>query len=146
MDIQSFLIGLQAGKNAGGDTGGDAGGGGTLHYMNKYVSGITNTWKYRVSIDFGFKPDLIVVLPYDMTTSSGQCAYAGCSTAFASAMGISTFSFYSYVRNNSSKGNSFSYPIDTNDENAPIFNADETGFNFGKSPSAGSAYVYAIGL
>ena len=27
MDIQSFLIGLQAGKNAGGDTGGDTGGG-----------------------------------------------------------------------------------------------------------------------
>ena len=119
----------------------EVGGGGGLKFKRQYVSGISSTWGYRVSVDFGFKPDILIILPCSMTVDK-NCAYWGCTQAFADAVGDNIFSGYSYV----TSYKTFGYPIDTNDANAPIYNADATGFNFGKTPSAGGAYVFAFGL
>jgi hypothetical protein len=150
MDILSFLIGYQAAQKAeGGGSGGSGGSGGTLKYFKKYVRTINGTWGERVSLDFGFTPGFILVVPNSMTISgSANFLFCGMTQSFAEAIGLDSPSgFYVYHYNNTTTQTSTgTWSIDKFDENMHIYNADSTGFNFGKKCARGSAYVIAFGL
>ena len=146
-DVLSFVMGQQAGKASGGSGGGSSGDGWAL---TKHFFGSTTmkggTSDERISVNIGFKPDLLIVLKNDNATTSNSFLYMGYSKRLANAVNMSTALS---ARNTSSKyilSKSMSF-IDDETSNSVIHKADETGFNLGSSwPYSGSYLVFAFGM
>lgn len=126
----------------------ESGGSGGLKYASKYVT-TTGVWGERVSAAFGFKPDIIVLAPASNLScaTTNKILYFGSSAKFAEAAGCSSFQHFWYIYSSKFTLTSVGTPIDvTDDQNAPIYAADETGFNIGKTAMAGKWFAYAIGI
>lgn len=126
-----------AGISGGGDSS-------AVQYKSKLVT-LTGTWNERVSIDFGFDPDLIIVFSdKTVTLGGGNFLFMGVSSRFEEAAG-SSFVRYFYLYSDRLYSNLVGRRIDdTGDANVAINSADETGFNFGVTHPSGSFYVIAI--
>lgn len=126
----------------------ESGGSGGLKYASKSAT-TTGVWGERVSVAFGFKPDLILLAPARNLScaTTNYILYFGTSTKFAEAVGGSPTQCYWYVYSSKFTPSTVGTPIDaTDNNNAPIYAADETGFNLGKKAVAGNWQVYAIGI
>ena len=124
------------------------GGGGTQEkkWMVTYET-VTGTWDERVAIDFGFKPDFILVVQAGGKISSNNYLFWGYSSEYRSIYG--NMQQYCYYTNSggSISSSGYNYAIDgTDSQNVPIWGADETGFNFGKTHPATTFRIVAFAL
>lgn len=177
MDITSFILGRKNGRDSvktqektvtpseseivvTPDTGYDAlskvtieaveAGGGSgesvVAYKVGYVTA-TGTWNERISVDFGFKPDFLLVFPEDKTTvSTTNFVFFGFSQKIRDNIDKYAPAKYTYVNSGVFYLCDNGGTIDSTYANAAINCADETGFNFGKTHAAGSYWVYALKL
>lgn len=106
----------------------------------------TGTWNERVALNFGFKPDFLIIYPdKTVTIGSSNFLFMGPSQKFKDATGGGTV-FFSYISSGTLWTDTSSTVIDSTNTNSPINKADETGFNFGKSHASGTFWAIAIGL
>ena len=120
-----------------------SGGGSTTGLRSKEISmTLTGEFGSRVSIDFGFKPLMIVIYPGNKLSVANSVNF----TCIGSVSELGFSERISYVYSNKITTQLQGGYIDSDDINKPIYNADETGFNLGKKFAAGSYYVYALGL
>ncbi|MBO7252551.1 MAG: hypothetical protein J6V25_07980 [Oscillospiraceae bacterium] len=126
-------------------------GGGEVKYKSAYFKPTSASSGYRVSIDFGFKPDILIVCTADKETSgAGFFGGFGISSRLAEAIGRTSGVGFEQDSNASTVSySSGAALIDTTASlySEPFNHADETGFNLGYSPMSTSCYyyVYAIG-
>lgn len=121
---------------------GGSGGGSATGLRSKQISmTLTGAYGSRVSIDFGFKPLMIVIYP-DNKLSIANSVYFTC---IGSVRELGFSERISYVYSNKITTQLQGGYIDGDDINKPIYNADETGFNLGKSLGSGAYIIYAIG-
>lgn len=125
----------------------EAGGGGGSPVLRKVATAKATTGKFneRMSVDFGFAPDFLLVVPANRTVINGNFIFFGWSQKYKDTFG----GFGSYYGSNST-GTWYctsSGVISSTDPNTSVLsNADETGFTFGVSHSTGTYNVYAYKL
>lgn len=124
-----------------------SGSGDGLRYFARRYTTLTGTWGERVtySAALGFQPDILIVIPYSgATVGTANCIYISFSDAMQERFGSCSYgrikSDGTYTQSN------YDASMTSTDTNVAIYNADETGFNFGKSAFSGSAVVWAFGL
>lgn len=141
--VDEIVAMLKKAVSGEGDTGGSGSGGGPATGLRSKAISMTLTGANgsRVAIDFGFKPLMIVIYP-DNKLSVANSTYFTCIGS-VSELGFSER--ISYVYSNKITTQLQGGYIDGDDINKPIYNADETGFNLGKTFGSGTYIIYAIG-
>ena len=144
-DVLSFVMGQQAGKASGGSSVGGQ--------KKTQVVTLAGTHGERVSVDFGFQPDFIMVFPYDhnvLLTGARPFIYLGFSQRIIDACGgADQFCCWRYQNADSVVYDYFDLPIEYATDykyTNMIYGADETGFNLGAKGNpvaAGKFYVWA---
>lgn len=128
------------------------GGGSDGVQIYQKMHSINGAYNSRVSVDFGFKPDLLILYNFSsVSTANVSIVKFGISTQLAEKYGISAFGVNVCTTNTAGASiSSTSYGIDANVSNvggAPICGCDETGFTIGKLKfNSGSADVFAMKL
>lgn len=118
---------------------------GSISYCKKWVT-LTGTHNEKVSVDFGFVPDFLLVYPGSTATNSRDCLFLGISTKWAEKFGVSTFTGYYYPSGTGWGGSGTSTQIDATTCSRGIYGADATGFYIATAHASGGFYVIAIGL
>ena len=124
------------------------GGNSNFKYTEKVVT-IKGSINERVSANFGFKPDFLVMYPNDSVTHSGKyVVYIGSSIKFADVFGKSKGCAIVGVGSSSAFTRHSGSDLNSTSSNAQLYGADETGFNLGDNYSyaAGTYKVIALGL
>ena len=96
----------------------------------------------RIPVDFGFIPDFILVYSISEFTTNNGKVYVGYSSAVVNKYDCTKgMAFVIYLWNAAVKYKQYSNTIDGT-SSAPIYNADDTGFNLGMYAPAQSTYYY----
>ena len=129
--------------------GGSGGGGGNVAMVKRFMK-ITGTYQSRVAVDFGFKPDFLMVYPNESVSTKTGVMRWGISKKAAEALGTSGLN--RQLSTNSTAGTSISTDITayiddpvSNIATTPICACDETGFTIGLG-SFFSGYCYIIAM
>lgn len=132
-DVLSFVMGQQAGKASGGSSGGN------IQYKNGIVT-LTGQSGNRIAYDFGFVPDLLIVMPFNgNTTITKGKAFMWWGVSQKAKDALSSSGGYYLQRHTNTDGQMLSDTIDVIDRTSStiytngIYAADETGFNIGDS-------------
>lgn len=136
-DVLSFAIGRQTAK-------GGSSGESNVAYKYSYTT-LSGTWNERVSIDFGFKPDVLFIYANSSLNITGKyMMFLGYSKRFKEIVGTGGIKAWNYSNGNLSINSTSDNIEDTGKANAAINSADETGFTFGASHAAGAHNIYAF--
>lgn len=125
--------------------------GGKVQYKSWSFQPTSISGGYRVAVDFGFKPDILIVVAGSAETQgTGFFGGFGISSKLAEAIGLTRgIGFEQYSNAKTVSMDISAALIDTTGSlySIPFNNADATGFNIGSSPMSTSSryYVYAIG-
>lgn len=130
----------------------ETGGGSTessVQYKYLAFTATSQTIGQRITLDIGFKPDILYICNMSNVNKSGYgCGWFGISKTFADSVGVTAPNVDQNFNGSSVYCDVKNRAIDAAyDVNYPISAADETGFNIGDVPLyTGWVYrVYAIG-
>lgn len=123
--------------------------------VSRTYTTITGTYNSRVDVDFGFRPDFLLVYPgaNSVSAKSKGVMLAGNTTQMAEKMGIAQFN--ARMSAGSTAGSmsmtsvtiSIDSDVSANVATAPICGCDETGFTIGRAAMfSGGAYIVAMKL
>ena len=126
-------------------TGGGSGDSAGYQYKQASVKTPASTAKgYRFEVNFGFQPDFILVHIGSQSARQTQVAhvYYGFSAAATELFGWSSHKNYRLSEGtNDWMYASNPFPIESDNDYNPIYNADPTGFNVGYKPATSTYYL-----
>ena len=109
---------------------------------------LTGVFGERVAVNFGFKPFFIMFIPNGtQTIGSTNFIFWGVSKEFDDTYKKYFSNRYAYMSSGKLYLEDAGYKIDeTVNNQQPIYGADETGFNIGKTHLSGQHMLFALGF
>lgn len=104
---------------------------------------LSGTSGEKISVDFGFAPDFMVVCP--VNTLKNQSLFLGISEKLAQLADTSVFTYMGIALSSGLQGNKFTNSLNST-SSTTIYNVDQTGFYIGQPYTAGKYWIFALGL
>lgn len=136
-------------KIAGIEAGGGSGDSGDIN-SRVYIGNLsmTGTGMVRYSVNFGFDPDFLMLVPDSKTTtiSDRNIVFFGTSNRLTDAYGRGPYNKTKYVYSGLLYEQNTGGGMETSNDYQVLYNVNATGFNIGKNQWVGSYHVFAFKL